>query len=333
MAVPDVQTMIRPALVVLSDGVPHPVRYIRDALALELDVSDADMEVLLPSGKQTAYANRVGWVLVYLGRAGLVTREGRGLYAITEGGVTALHRYPDRIDLATLRAYPSFAEFRNRPVHAATGASTSNALYPDFDGAGLHGSSGASTGYLNGHAPSMSHAAYNGANGHGSLNGHAPEAAVLNGSSANGYGAVNGYRHDEPPAQAQHDAGTRHAAPAYAEASGAQHAAANPYRDPRAYEPTTTASVGPNAGPHGTPVQSIQFEAHAECCCGHGHAHAASASTDATAHETATTQQTPAWQQPWAFLTCMALVPLRIVDHTGRVARDIIDAVEHCSHR
>ena len=220
--------MIRPALVVLCDRLPHSVQEIRDVIAQDFALSEADLQELLPSGKQSAYSNRIGWVLVYLGRAGLVARQGRGLYVITEDGVTALDRYPERIDLATLRAYPSFAQFRNRPVHAASGSTSTPNERPAARAT----------------APMTV-----GSNGHAHLNGHAG-----------------------------HDDFGRH------EFAGHEFDAS--YAD---FDAFTT-----GAGMSQTP---------------------ASASSR---------------PQPWAFLTCVALLPLRVVDHTGRLARDIIEAAENC---
>ncbi|MPZ71560.1 MAG: hypothetical protein GEU71_18885, partial [Actinobacteria bacterium] len=83
VSVPDFQTIMRPTLVALDTDVPVSVQDIRTSVAVALDVSDQDLAELLGSGKQTRFANRVGWALTHMGKAGLVERSSRGYYTIT----------------------------------------------------------------------------------------------------------------------------------------------------------------------------------------------------------------------------------------------------------
>jgi restriction system protein len=121
MPVPDFQTLMRPLLAVLDDGQEHRVEAIRPALAERFDLSTADMEELIPSGRVTTLQNRVGWATTYLYRAGLIERPRRAVYRITERGREVLAQNKERVDLKTLAQFPEFNEFR-QAKHTATGA-------------------------------------------------------------------------------------------------------------------------------------------------------------------------------------------------------------------
>ena len=69
---------------------------------------------MLPSGRARTMDNRVGWALTYLRQAGLAESPSRGRVIITRAGREALVAYPDRIDMKTLEAYPSYLEFKER---------------------------------------------------------------------------------------------------------------------------------------------------------------------------------------------------------------------------
>ncbi len=57
-----------------------------EKLADELALSAEDRSHLLPSGKQTTFANRVNWAKSYLGKAGLVVLTKRAHFRITAEG-------------------------------------------------------------------------------------------------------------------------------------------------------------------------------------------------------------------------------------------------------
>jgi restriction system protein len=112
--IPDFQTLMRPVLAHLSDGSTHHIHEIRDAMANEFNLSDAERAELLPSGRQRRIDNRVGWSLSYLSQAGLVARPSRGNVQITDEGQAALAANLARIDMRTLEDYPSYREFKER---------------------------------------------------------------------------------------------------------------------------------------------------------------------------------------------------------------------------
>ena len=69
---------------------------------------------MLPSGRQTVLANRVGWALLGMERAGLVERVRRAVYRMTDEGGRLLARGVDRVDDEVLATYPAFAEWKKK---------------------------------------------------------------------------------------------------------------------------------------------------------------------------------------------------------------------------
>jgi restriction system protein len=103
---------------------------IREAAASEFRLSEPDLQELLPSGRQTTFANRVAWALAYLKQAGIVESPRRGSYRITERGRTVLAANPARIDISLLQQYPEFQAFRSPSSDATPRATTSVAADP-----------------------------------------------------------------------------------------------------------------------------------------------------------------------------------------------------------
>ena len=112
--IPDFQTLMRPVLVAVDGEVPKSHAQIRDVVAPVLGVSDEDRQVMLPSGTQALFTNRVAWAVTHLTQAGLLTRPERGRYLLTERGRKVLQDYPDRVDMTVLSQFPEYQEFRAR---------------------------------------------------------------------------------------------------------------------------------------------------------------------------------------------------------------------------
>lgn len=111
MPIPDFQTLMLPVLRLagerewrISDAV--------DRLADEYHLSEDERAFLLPSGRQTTFANRVAWAKSYLIKAGLVQPTKRAHFCITDLGRSVLSNPPDRITIKYLSQFPSFQEFR-----------------------------------------------------------------------------------------------------------------------------------------------------------------------------------------------------------------------------
>jgi restriction system protein len=69
---------------------------------------------MLPSGRQTTFANRTAWANVFLQRAGLLEKARRGVYRISKEGRRILAEAPERIDMRFLERYPAYVQWRQR---------------------------------------------------------------------------------------------------------------------------------------------------------------------------------------------------------------------------
>jgi restriction system protein len=89
---------------------------------------------LLPSKRQTTFANRVHWAKSYLGKAGLVELTKRGHFRITDLGRDVLASPPSRIDIPYLKRFPAFLAFRENGEEAignSDGVDQDSGLTPD----------------------------------------------------------------------------------------------------------------------------------------------------------------------------------------------------------
>lgn len=100
-----------PVLRIAADGEVR-ISDVVERLAVEYALSQDDRSHLLPSGKQTTFANRVHWAKSHLGKAGLVELTRRAHFRITEQGRQVLAERPERIDIKYLNRFPSFRKFR-----------------------------------------------------------------------------------------------------------------------------------------------------------------------------------------------------------------------------
>jgi restriction system protein len=139
MALPDFQTMMRPILVSLTTGQAQSLPQIRAQIAKDLGVSDEEQQILLPSGKQTTFSNRVAWALTHMGKAGLAERPARGQYTITDRGRQVLTDHPERVDLSVLGTFPEYVAFRaihhDKPETAVTSVVSTDASPSEAIGA------------------------------------------------------------------------------------------------------------------------------------------------------------------------------------------------------
>ncbi len=124
MAIPDFQSMMLPLLRISADGIVRSNREIYDMLAETMNVTEEQKAETLPSGLASAFENRAGWSLVYLTKAGLLERRGRGQYSITQIGLDTLKKSPDRIDMRYLKQYEGYQKWRSE--FASDDASTAD---------------------------------------------------------------------------------------------------------------------------------------------------------------------------------------------------------------
>ncbi|MHA3885530.1 restriction endonuclease [Stutzerimonas degradans] len=111
MAIPDFQSVMRPVLHAVGDGVPLPLSALRVRIADVFQLTEEERKERLPSGNQTVINNRVGWARTYLNKAGLLTIPSKGMVQITDRGREALATGPARITVSWLKQFPEFADF------------------------------------------------------------------------------------------------------------------------------------------------------------------------------------------------------------------------------
>lgn len=83
--IPDFQTLMRPVLECVSLGEVR-ISDVVELLANKFGLTADERATLLPSGKQTTFANRVHWAKSSLRQAGRVEITRRGHFSITERG-------------------------------------------------------------------------------------------------------------------------------------------------------------------------------------------------------------------------------------------------------
>lgn len=110
MPIPDYQSLMLPVLLAASKGEVR-IGDVVNRLANELALTAEERAQLLPSGRQTLFANRVHWAKTYLNKGGLVEITRRGHFKITNRGKTILQSNPSRIDNTFLIQFEEFNSF------------------------------------------------------------------------------------------------------------------------------------------------------------------------------------------------------------------------------
>lgn len=111
MAVPKYFEFFPYVLESLLVGEAVTAREIRDIIASKMHVSTEDRALVLPSGKQSEYNNRLNWAITYLKKANLVASPTRAVYQITQEGKSAYAQRNGDITLDYLKTIPCFIEF------------------------------------------------------------------------------------------------------------------------------------------------------------------------------------------------------------------------------
>ena len=111
MPVPDYQTLMLPTLKVYADGGKSSIVGVAEAVGNAIGLTKEEMGEMLSSGKQPVLYNRVSWAVIYMSRAGLLRKIGRGAYELTGDGRALLERDPGRVDNSVLKNYPDYVNW------------------------------------------------------------------------------------------------------------------------------------------------------------------------------------------------------------------------------
>ncbi len=112
MAIPDYQTCMLPLLKYYGDSQEHTNRDSIDALAKDFKLTEEERRMMLPSGVQGLFDNRVNWARTYMKKVALIESPKRGVHKITKRGLDILKKKPERIDVAYLGQFQEFKDFR-----------------------------------------------------------------------------------------------------------------------------------------------------------------------------------------------------------------------------
>lgn len=114
MSIPGYQEFMLPLLQIAADGQEHTISDLLDTLATRMAISVEDQELMLPSGTQTIYYNRVCWAITFLSKSLLLEKTGRGRYKIMPRGIDVMGCNLNRIDNKFLDQFPEFREFKTK---------------------------------------------------------------------------------------------------------------------------------------------------------------------------------------------------------------------------
>lgn len=110
MPIPDFQSLMLPLLKFCEDGKEHSISETIENLAKEFNLTDKELNELLPSGTQYKFDNRVYWAKAHLRMAGLVENTKRSHFVITGAGLELLKKNPNQINIQLLKKYPCYIE-------------------------------------------------------------------------------------------------------------------------------------------------------------------------------------------------------------------------------
>jgi restriction system protein len=118
--IPDYQTLMLPVLQTFADGKEHSTQSTIEAIANQLNLSQAEREELLPSGNKTILNSRVGWAKTYLVKAMLLDSPRRAVFRITERGKQVLAENLIQIDNEFLKRFEQFNTFLKHEANEYT---------------------------------------------------------------------------------------------------------------------------------------------------------------------------------------------------------------------
>lgn len=134
MAIPDFQSLMLPVLKEASNGEIR-ISEVVAVLGSKLALTEDELTELLPSGKQTTFANRVNWAKSYLGKAGLINLTKRAYFEISDRGRSVLANSPESINTKFLESFQEFKNFReavvNNTIEAESESINIKELAPD----------------------------------------------------------------------------------------------------------------------------------------------------------------------------------------------------------
>jgi len=113
MSIPQYQEFMNPVLEAFKDGESKERSTVETFIIPILNLSEKDLQELVPSSTQTIVSNRVSWAMYYMYRAGLLERVKRGVYKITNSGKQTLSTGA-KINNEYLYQFEGFRKFQEK---------------------------------------------------------------------------------------------------------------------------------------------------------------------------------------------------------------------------
>ena len=110
--IPSYQSLMQPMLNALKNGDLLNIPQIYQRVITELGLTEALVNLRIPSGRATYIRSRIGWSKTYLVKAKLIEQPKRGHCIITQRGLDALASHT-QIDNQYLNQFSEFSEFIN----------------------------------------------------------------------------------------------------------------------------------------------------------------------------------------------------------------------------
>lgn len=136
MAIPDFQSIMLPVLKLLGDKKEYQSKEIKDYICKEFKLTEKEMEEKLPSSNSISLiSNRVAWAEAHMKMAGIIESPKRGLYRITNDGISVLKKPPEKIDIKFLKTFEEYKrkkeEWKNKEKDDSQEEQEINSLTPD----------------------------------------------------------------------------------------------------------------------------------------------------------------------------------------------------------
>jgi restriction system protein len=111
--IPDFQTIMLPVLTILKDGIIKAMPEIREIIIKEFYITEEEQNIMIPSGRQLLYYNRIAWAITHLKMAELIDAPERGKYLITDLGKSVIANPPEKISVKFLQTLPNYNKNRS----------------------------------------------------------------------------------------------------------------------------------------------------------------------------------------------------------------------------
>ena len=107
--IPTFDQFLRPILARAAKG-PITRRTIQPLLTEQFKLTEAEVLQRVPSGSATLLANRSGWAMTFLTKAGLIQKVSPKTYSASPAGLEILKSHPSEITEADLKQLPGWEE-------------------------------------------------------------------------------------------------------------------------------------------------------------------------------------------------------------------------------